>query len=317
MVCFSCLLFIQVYYFVSYNICDSKAYEQYFIQKQQSTTTFPPRQEDNDTRHTLALCTLGPLGLLSGSQWGVIQQLGEENHKEIHPSAWGSLLNIDECIMIWPPGCFTYFTSQISHHTSHIEHNTSTSHLIHFMETGRPWKKSSCSLKQRCKDVQMCKQCSCKINPISSKIFAKFYPVWSRKWEMSQFCAFWWYFLAHFGTLCNFLAFFCTIWVFWAFYPVLSQIWFVVIYALFWVKLFWLKPCLCKKVVFLHLWSQIPSGFLWMLFCRLQKFSKHHKQRLCKNFRALYKLFIKHMVSFWVKDQRNASQDLKVFLVNQ
>ena len=37
-------------------------------------------------------------------------------------------------------------------------------------------------------------------------------------------------------------------------YAVLSQSRFVVIYAFFWVKLFWLKPFLCKKkVVFFHL----------------------------------------------------------------
>ena len=60
-------------------------------------------------------------------------------------------------------------------------------------------------------------------------------------------------FLAHFKTLCYFLAFFCTILVFWAFYAILSQIRFVVIYGLFRVKLFWLKPCSCKKVVFFHL----------------------------------------------------------------
>ena len=40
---------------------------------------------------------------------------------------------------------------------------------------------------------------------------------------------------------------FGTIWVFWAFYAVLWQIWSVVIYSLFRVKYFWLKPCLCKK----------------------------------------------------------------------
>ena len=68
------------------------------------------------------------------------------------------------------------------------------------------------------------------------------------------------FFLVHFGTLCNFLAFFCTIWVFWAFYTVLSRIRFVVIYALFRVNLFWIKPCLCKKVVFFHLWPSYIKG---------------------------------------------------------
>ena len=50
----------------------------------------------------------------------------------------------------------------------------------------------------------------------------------------------------------------CNIWVFLAFYAVLSQIRFVVIYALFRVKLFWLEPYLCKKV-FLHLWPTVPN----------------------------------------------------------
>ena len=100
---------------------------------------------------------------------------------------------------------------------------------------------------QSCKNVQRCKQCLCKKNPILGKIFAKCYAVLSRKWVMSRFRAFWWHFFAHFGTLCYFLAFFCTIWVFLAFYAVLSQIRFVVIYALVRVKYFWLKPCLCKK----------------------------------------------------------------------
>ena len=31
---------------------------------------------------------------------------------------------------------------------------------------------------------------------------------------MLQFCAFWWHFLVQFGTLCYFLPFLCTIWVF-------------------------------------------------------------------------------------------------------
>ena len=69
--------------------------------------------------------------------------------------------------------------------------------------------------------------------------------------------------IAFFGTFWNFIflfVFFCTIWVFfWAFYAVLLQIRFVVIYALFWVKLFWLKPCSCKKVVFLHLCKEVAE----------------------------------------------------------
>ena len=54
-------------------------------------------------------------------------------------------------------------------------------------------------------------------------------------------------FFGNFGILFNFLAFFCTILVFWAFYTVLSQLQFVINYAYFRVNYFWLKPCLCKK----------------------------------------------------------------------
>ena len=87
-------------------------------------------------------------------------------------------------------------------------------------------------------------------NPILGKIFAKFYAVLTRNWVMSRICAFWWHFFAHFGTLCYFLAFFCTIWLFWTFYAILLQSRFVIIYALLWVSIFWLKPCLCKKLSF-------------------------------------------------------------------
>ena len=108
-------------------------------------------------------------------------------------------------------------------------------------------KKGNPAFAQRCKNVQTCKQCLCKKNPISGKIFAKVYAVLSRKWVMSQFCACWW----HFGTLCPFLAFFGTIWIFWAFNPVLSRIRFVVIFTLFQVKYLWLKPYLfLKKCLF-------------------------------------------------------------------
>ena len=108
---------------------------------------------------------------------------------------------------------------------------------------------------QRCKNVQTCEQCSCKKNPISGKIFAKFYAVLSRKGVMSRILTFWWLLLAHFGSLCVFFWHFfsLTFWLFWAFYAVLSQSRFVLIYALFWAKLFWLKLCSCKNVVFLHL----------------------------------------------------------------
>ena len=110
------------------------------------------------------------------------------------------------------------------------------------------------------KNVPMWQQCWCKKNSILGKIFAKFYTVLSRKLIMSQFCAFWWHFLANFLTLCYVLSFFCTIWVFWAFYAVLSQVILVVIYALFWVKYFWLKPCLCN---FFCLFACLVTGDTW------------------------------------------------------
>ena len=91
--------------------------------------------------------------------------------------------------------------------------------------------------RQICKNIQTCEQCLCKKNPILGKIFANFYAVLSRKWVISRIRAFWWHFLAHFGSLCYFLALFCTIWLFWAFYAVLSQSRFVIIYSLFLVKL--------------------------------------------------------------------------------
>ena len=77
--------------------------------------------------------------------------------------------------------------------------------------------------------------------------------------------------VAFLGTFWNFLLLFCiffyTIWVFLTFCTVLSRIRFVVIYALFRVKSFWLKPCLCKKNC---LFACLVSHFswLWQLFNR-------------------------------------------------
>ena len=104
---------------------------------------------------------------------------------------------------------------------------------------------------QRCKIVRTCEQYSCKNFPSSGKILAKFY-------ANVSYVAISLFLVAFFGTFWNFMllfGFFLTIWVFWAFYAVLLQITFVVIYALFREKLFWLKPCSCKRVVFLHLCS--------------------------------------------------------------
>ena len=52
------------------------------------------------------------------------------------------------------------------------------------------------------------------------------------------------FFFAHFKTLDPFFGIF-----FKAFFAVLSQLRFVVIYALFWVKYFWRKPYLCNKKI--------------------------------------------------------------------
>ena len=72
--------------------------------------------------------------------------------------------------------------------------------------------------------------------------------------------------LAFFGTLQNFMLLFGiflnTIWFFLTFYAVLSQIRFVIVYALFRVKYFWLKTCLCKKIVFLHVCLKL-FGAIW------------------------------------------------------
>ena len=86
-------------------------------------------------------------------------------------------------------------------------------------------------LDQRCKMIPVCQTCWCKKNPISGKIFTKFYSVLFRKRVTSWFCAFWWHIfhiLEHYVTFWHF-----TILVFWACYAVLSQIRFIVIYALF------------------------------------------------------------------------------------
>ena len=82
----------------------------------------------------------------------------------------------------------------------------------------------------------LCKILSCFVNKVSNVAILRFL-------------------MAFLGTFWNcmlLVGIFWTIWVFWAFYTVLLQIRFVVIYALFRVKYFWLKPCLCKKIVFLH-----------------------------------------------------------------
>ena len=115
----------------------------------------------------------------------------------------------------------------------------------------------------------MCKQWLCKKNPFLGKIFAKFYAVLSRKWVCRDFTLFGGIFQHILELYCTFWHFCCTIWVFWAFYADLSRIRFVVIYALFLVKLFLLKPCSCKKVVILHLWwtSWLPNRDIVLHLC--------------------------------------------------
>ena len=83
-------------------------------------------------------------------------------------------------------------------------------------------KKSSISGKNLCKIL------CCLVEKVSNVAISRFL----------------WHFLANIITF--FLHFFC---FFWAIYNVLSWIWFVVIYSLFWVKYFCLKLCLCKKKV--------------------------------------------------------------------
>ena len=111
---------------------------------------------------------------------------------------------------------------------------------------------------QRCENVPTCQQCWCKKNLISGKIFAIFA-------SLRFFLAF----LAHLGTLCYFLAFFCTIRIFLALYTVLLQITFVIIYALFLGKTFFgSNHLVVKKNVFSHFCPPLPSNratptFLW------------------------------------------------------
>ena len=84
-------------------------------------------------------------------------------------------------------------------------------------------------------------------NPISGKIFAKFYAILVEKVSNVAILRFLGHFLVYFESKCYFLAFICTIWVVWAVYTFFLQTRFVIINALFREKLFWLKPCLCKK----------------------------------------------------------------------
>ena len=137
-----------------------------------------------------------------------------------------------------------------------------TVHLISGLLIFSPvlWVSSSCNTPsvthsdQICKNEWMCQQCLCKMFPNSGENFSQILRCLVAKMSYVASLRF---FVSFFGTFWNLMLLFCffgTIWVFWAFCAVLLQIRLVVIYAIFWVKLFWLKPCSCKKVVFLHLW---------------------------------------------------------------
>ena len=76
---------------------------------------------------------------------------------------------------------------------------------------------------------------------------------------MSQFCAFWCHFLAYFVTLCNFLALFA---LFGSLGPFML---FCCNFALFRVKYFWLKPCLCRKYCLFHV-CQLPTYIILTFF---------------------------------------------------
>ena len=69
---------------------------------------------------------------------------------------------------------------------------------------------------------------------------------------MAQFCAFWWHLLSHFGTLCHFLAFFLHYFGLFGLSHcfVANQI--CRNLCTFGGKIFLLKPCWCKKKIFLH-----------------------------------------------------------------
>ena len=84
---------------------------------------------------------------------------------------------------------------------------------------------------ERCKNVTTCQQCWCKKNPISDKIFAKFYAVFVKKVSNVAISRF----LANTscnvvllrGIFCNFVLLYGLVYiflVFWAFYAVLLRI---------------------------------------------------------------------------------------------
>ena len=96
------------------------------------------------------------------------------------------------------------------------------------------------TVDQRCKNVPTCQQCWCKKILVRVKSWQNF-TLFCREFEylhnFALFGGIFWHILELYVTLC----------VFWAFYAVLLRIKFVIIYAVFRVKYFWLKPCVCKK----------------------------------------------------------------------
>ena len=92
---------------------------------------------------------------------------------------------------------------------------------------------------------------------------------------MAPFCVFWWHFLAHFGTYVTFWHLFYIIWGLLGLLRCFVANYIFCNLPPFWVKYFLLKPCLCKKVVFLHVWVLVAffvcycntsSGSIWPCF---------------------------------------------------
>ena len=106
--------------------------------------------------------------------------------------------------------------------------------------------------EQRFKNVQTCEYCVFKMFPSSGKIFAKFCASLLQKVSYVAFLRF---LVSFSGTFWNFVLLF----LFLHYLGILGLLRCFVANKIFhnlctfWVKLFLLKPCSCKKVVFLHL----------------------------------------------------------------
>ena len=93
---------------------------------------------------------------------------------------------------------------------------------------------------QRCKNVQICKQCLCKKSYLG-KTLCKIYSVLLRKWVILRFCAFWWHFWWHFLECCSLRKWvilrFCAFWwhFWWHFLKHFKTLcYFLVFFSLFW-----------------------------------------------------------------------------------